>query len=144
MKKLSAGTVSGCLVWVLVFFLLNLCMMPVAMAIGGITSGTDFVAKLLGPAYCSKNTTPEMYSYATTSTDENGFSHPATAYELHCVDSNGEVVNTSVVSFAFLWIGILSAVGLLLSGIFAFVLAAPAGVLIGRILNKNKKDTISS
>jgi hypothetical protein len=144
MKKLSAGKISGCLVWVLVFFLLSSCLMPVAMAIGGITSGTDFVAKLLGPAYCSENTTPEMYSYATTSRDENGFSHPATAYELHCVDSNGEVVNTSLVSYAFLWIGILFVVSLIFSGIFAFVLAAPAGILIGRMLNKNKKDTISS
>ncbi len=144
MKKLSAGTVSGCLIWVLIFFLLSSCLVPVAMAFGGITSGTDFVAKTLGPVYCPENTTPEIYSYATTSIDENGFSRPATAYELHCVDSSGEVVNTSVVSYAFLWTGILAVIGLVLSGIFAFVLAAPAGMLLGRLLNKNKQDAVSS
>jgi len=144
MKKISTGTISGCLVWGLVFFLLSSCLTPAAMMIGGFTSGADFVAKFLGPVYCPKNATPEMYSYETTSTDENGFSHPVTAYELHCVDSSGKVVNTSLISFAFLWIGILSAVSLILSGILAFALAAPAGILIGRMLNKNKKDTIPS
>lgn len=143
MTKLSAGTVSGCLVWVLVFSVISMCLLPAAMIIGGITSGADFTAKILGRVYCSEDTTPEIYSYPTTTTDEFGNSQPATGYELHCVDANGEVVNTSAVGYAFLWTGILAGVGLLVSAILAFVLAAPAGVLIGKAMNRNKRGPVA-
>ena len=136
MKKLSAGTASGCLVWLLTFFVLSACITPIAFLIGGITSGADFTAKALGPIYCSEGSTPEIYSYETTMRDEYGTYHPATAYELHCVDANREVVNKSVVSYAFLWNGILALGGLILSAALAFLLAAPAGALIGRAFNK--------
>ena len=33
--------------------------------------------------------------------------HPATAYELHCVDASGTVVKNDPVLYAFIWIGIL-------------------------------------
>lgn len=51
---------------------------------------------------CPKSTAPQIYSYATTSTDDNGFSTPATAYELHCVNANGKVIKSDPVGYAFI------------------------------------------
>jgi hypothetical protein len=43
------------------------------------------------------------------------------------------------VGYAFLWIGILAGVALILAVILAFALAAPAGVLVARMLKRNRK-----
>jgi Na+-transporting methylmalonyl-CoA/oxaloacetate decarboxylase beta subunit len=56
------------------------------------------------------------------------------------LDANGDVVKEDLVLYAFIWIGILSAIGLILAGVLAFVFDAPAGVLITRFLNRNRKD----
>ena len=42
MKSGTAGTVSGCIVWIIVFGILSTCLLPVAMRIGGITSANDY------------------------------------------------------------------------------------------------------
>jgi hypothetical protein len=42
------------------------------------------------------------------------------------------VVKEDPVAYSFLWIGGFTFVALILAGIRAFALAAPAGVLIGR------------
>ena len=41
-------------------------------------------------------------------------------------------------------IGILALIGLGIAGLFAFALAAPAGVLIARILDRNKKTNLAA
>ncbi|HEY2981052.1 MAG TPA: hypothetical protein VGJ22_07725 [Anaerolineales bacterium] len=94
-----------------------------------------------GSFICPDNTTAEVYSYASTTTDEYGNSSPATAYELHCMDASGQVVKSDPVGFAFLWIGILAGAGLVIAGVLAFALAAPAGVLIARFLKRKKTTT---
>jgi hypothetical protein len=58
---------------------------------------------------------------------------------LECMDASGNVVKEDPVSFAFLWIGLLAIIGLLIGAGLAFALAAPAGVLIGRFINRMKK-----
>jgi hypothetical protein len=55
------------------------------------------------------------------------------------VDANGEVVKEDPVLYAFIWIGIIAVIGLIFAAILSFALAAPAGVLIGRAVNKMKK-----
>jgi len=82
MKSPSAGTVSGCLIWFIVFAIATICLLPVAMAVGGFTSGTDFAGRIVGGIECPKGTTPKINSYATTSLDDNGIEQPATGYEL--------------------------------------------------------------
>jgi hypothetical protein len=143
MKKASTGVISGCVVWVLAFAVIAACIMPVSMALGGITSASDFAINITGKVICPAGTIPKSYSYASTTTDENGNSQPATAYELHCVASNGEVLKTDPVGYAFMWVGILAVIGLVLTGVLAFVFAAPAGVLISRLLNRMKKTNRS-
>jgi hypothetical protein len=87
---------------------------------------------------CPEGTTPQLHTYATTSTDDFGNTQPATGFSLQCVDANGEVVKEDLILYSFIWIGIISAIGLILAGILAFVFAAPAGVLIAKFLNRNK------
>jgi len=143
MKSATTGTISGCVVWFIVFCAISTCIIPVASMIGGFSSGSDLAVQTIGPMVCPENTTPKIHTYATTSRDDNGFETPATGYEIQCFDANGEVVKTDPVAFAFIWIGIIAAVGLILTGILAFLFAAPAGVFIARFLNRNKNQVIN-
>ena len=144
MKITRAGTVSGCVVWIIVFAVLNLCFLPAAMMIGGVTSASHFAMQTMEPILCPDGTTAESYSYETTTTDEFGNSQPSTAYELHCRDANGTVVKEDPVSYAFIWMGSMVMIGLLLAALFAFALAAPAGALIGRLFEHRNKTNITA
>lgn len=140
MRSAKTGAVSGCIVWILVFGILCSCLFPVTMVIGSITSTVtaDAVARILGPRLCPENTTPEIFTYETTTTDENGFERPSTAYEMRCVDEGGNLVKDLGPTYAFIWMGLLGVAGLILSAIFAFLLAAPAGALIARVFKKSQ------
>lgn len=139
MRSAKTGTVSGCIVWFIVFGILGACLVPAGMMIGGFTSVTDFAMQALEPLICPDGTTAKSRSYATTSNDEFGNPQPSTAYVMQCVDANGEVVKEDPVTYAFVWIGIVSGIGLILAGILAFVFAAPAGILIARVIDRNRK-----
>jgi len=143
MKKASTGVVSGCLVWILAFGVISACILPVSMAIGGITSASNVAINFTGKFICPDGTTPESYSYATTTTDEYGNSQPATAYELHCVAANGEILKSDPVGYSFMWIGIFVVIGLVLTGVLALLLAAPAGVLISKLLSRIRKPNLT-
>lgn len=140
----TTGAVSGCIVWIIVFGIFSACLLPVSMIIGGFTSVSNFAMQTLGPVICPDGTTAESYSYATTTTDEFGNSQPSTAYELHCIDATGAVVKEDPVLYAFIWMGIIAVIGLVIAAVLAFALAAPAGVLIARLLNRNKKTNIAA
>ena len=140
MKSATTGAVSGCLVWIIACGVISMCILPVSTAIGGITSVSDFAIQQTGAFVCPDNTTPDVRTYATTTTDENGNRQPSTAYVLQCKDASGEVVKEDPVGYAFIWIGIITAIGLVLSGVLAFVFAAPAGVLIAKLANRMKKN----
>jgi len=144
MKPKAAGTLSGCVVWLIVFGMLSTCFLPAAMVIGGFTSVTDFAMQTIGPLICPDGSTAKSYSYATTTTDEFGNSQPSTAYELHCIDANGAVVKEDPVLYAFMWIGIIAAIGLVSAALLAFALGAPAGMLITRLLKSRQKTDITA
>jgi hypothetical protein len=138
MKSGTAGAVSGCLIWAIVFGVLGTCLGSLAMFAGGLTSGTDLAVRTVGPMVCPEDTEPRIRTYATTTTDDNGFETPATGYELQCLDKNNSVVKTDPVGYAFYWMGILIGAGLLLAAGLAFLVGGPAGVLISRMINKNR------
>ena len=139
MKNAKTGAVSGCVLWFIVFCLISLCLLPVGMVVGGFTSVTSFAMQTLEPLICPDGTTAKSRSYATTTTDDFGNSQPSTAYVMQCVDAQGEVVKEDPVVYAFVWIGIIAGIGLVLAGILAFVFAAPAGVLVARVINRNRR-----
>ncbi len=144
MKNAKTGAASGCVVWIIVFGILSSCLFPAAMMIGGFTSVTNFAMETVGTFICPEGTVGRSYSYATTTTDEFGNSQPSTAYELHCVDSNGEVVKKDPILYAVLWTGSIVVIGLVSAALLAFALAAPAGLLIARVLDRNKKPNVAA
>ncbi|MBI3151584.1 MAG: hypothetical protein HYZ21_05600 [Chloroflexi bacterium] len=138
MNNAKTTAISGCVIWFLLIFIIASCVMPVFFIVGSISSFSDFAIKTTGGWLCPEGTTPESYSYSTTTTDEFGNSQPSTAYELHCVDASGTVVKEDPISYAFIWIGLWALAGLIVSGVLTFVFAVPGGMLVTKILNKLK------
>jgi ABC-type glycerol-3-phosphate transport system permease component len=136
MNNAKTTAISGCVIWFLLICIICSCIMPVFFIIGSVSSFSDFAIKTTGGWLCPEGTTPDSYSYASTTTDEFGNRHPATAYELHCVDASGAVVKTDPVLYAFIWIGIWALIGLIISGLLTFVFAVPGGMLVTRLLEK--------
>lgn len=134
MRPAATGAVSGCVVWLVLFAVLGMCFVPLALVVGGITSTSPFAMGRVAPLICPKGTAATVYSYATTSTDENGFPINSTAYELHCVDEAGEIVKNDPVAYALLWQAMCAALAILVVAVLTFALAAPAGILLGRLV----------
>ena len=138
MRSATTGTISGCIIWFIVFCLISSCLIPVALFIGGFTSVTDFAMQTVGQFICPEGTSVGYRTYETTSTDQYGNRQPSTAYVLQCLDANGEVVQEDPVGYAFIWMGGLVVIALIIAGALAFAFAAPAGALIARFLNRNQ------
>jgi hypothetical protein len=141
MKSVAAGTTSGCLVWVLVFAVVSLCLCPVAAVIGGLTSTlqADFVAGVLGPYLCPVNSTAEIITFQTTMSDGPGDERLATGFEMQCVDATGRIVRAPSPDYAFYWVGLLAVGGLGIAVLLALLLAAPAGALIARFTGHSQQ-----
>jgi hypothetical protein len=140
MKSAAAGTASGCVVWMIVFCIMSMCSLSAVMAVGAFTTTADFTVQIMGRYLCPPNSTAETITHPSTSTDSSGHTIPSTAYEMQCVDAEGNIVRAPSPDYAFIWLGILAAAALLLSVLFAFLLAAPAGVLIANLLNRIRKN----
>ncbi len=143
MKSAAAGTVSGCVVWMLVFCVLSTCLFSVALPLGSITTTSEFVVDIMGPYLCPPESTGEIITHPSTSTDSNGNPISSTAYEMQCVDANGTVVQAPSPAYAFVWLGVLAVAGLLIAVLLAFVLAAPVGVLIANLVGRLRKTNPS-
>ena len=134
MKSVAAGTTSGCVVWLLGFFFLMICLCPAAAGIGGVSStvGADGVARIMGPLLCPADGTAEIITYQTTSTDEFGNTGPATGFAMQCVADDGAVVRAPSSDYAFYWVGLLVLGSIALASVAALILAAPLGGWIAR------------
>ena len=142
MKSATTGAMSGCVVWMIVLFVLSACLIPVALMVGTFTSllSVDFVANTLGPYYCPQESTAEILTSKTTGNNPSGGGrYTSTSYEMQCVDSNGTVVREPSQDYVLPWLGIHAVIGLILSALIAFLLAAPAGVLIANLSNRLRK-----
>lgn len=144
MNNVKTTAISGCLIWFILISVIATCVMPVFFIVGGVSSSSSYAIDLTGGWLCPAETTPETYSYETTMTDDNGFTHPATAYELHCVNASGEVVKEDPILYAFLWIGIWALAGLILSGVLTLIFAVPGGMLVTKLINKIKSPKTSA
>ena len=60
-----------------------------------------------------------------------------------CIDENGNVVKEDQSGYTFLWVGIFTVSGLTLAGVLAFVLAAPASVLITKFINRIRRPNLA-
>jgi hypothetical protein len=103
------------------------------------SSSIEFVADNLGPYLCPPGSTAEILTERTSGVDTDGIRYDSTSYELQCVDSDGSVVQGPSQAYVIFWLGLLAVIGLLVSLLFAFLLAAPAGVLMGSLSNRWRK-----
>ncbi|MBE2222266.1 MAG: hypothetical protein IAF02_12035 [Anaerolineae bacterium] len=140
--KLAKVGLSGCVIWLILLCLLGSCLVPIGLAVGGVTAGAnaDFVADTLGPIMCPPETKGQVYTYATTATDENGFEYATTAYETHCMNQAGELVTNLGSTAGFAWAGILAGGGLLLALLLATLLAMPVIALVSRYLKRTPPE----
>ncbi len=145
MKSATTGAVSGCVIWMIVFCFLSIMCLPVALVgapVGSITIelSPGFVEDILGPYLCPQDSTAEIVTRQVT-----GVRTPITSYNMQCVDSNGNIVKEPSPDALFIWVGIwvgiFAVTGLILSALVAFLLAAPAGVLIVNLSNRLRKPT---
>ena len=141
MKTASTGAASGCVVWLLTFGALSLCLCPMGLTLGGITSATNAasIASLVGPWLCPAGSAAKIETYETTTTDDNGNTQPATGYTMVCQDAGGAVVANPGPLYAFVWIGILSGIGLAVAAILSIFLAVPAGAVIARWMSRRSQ-----
>lgn len=138
MNKPTTTAVSGCLIWFLLISIIGSCIMPIFFMIGGFSSVSDFAINTTGGWLCPENTTPQTYTYKTTTTDEYGNRQPSTAYVLQCVDASGSIVKEDPITYAFIWIGIWALLGLIVTGVLCFIFAVPGGMLVTKFLEKLK------
>lgn len=136
MKSATTGAVSGCLVWIIACGVISMCILPISFAGSMFTMTSDFAIQQTGAIVCPDNTTPEVRSFATYG------SGPSTTYVLECVNASGEVMQEDPVGYAFIWISIIVSIGLVLSGVLAFLFAAPAGVIITKLINRIRKPNV--
>jgi hypothetical protein len=142
MKSANLGKASGCIIWILSFGLVSLCLGPLAIIVGAIssTAGAESVADIIGPYLCPEDSTAEIITFQTTTTDEFGTESPATGYEMQCVDAVGNIVRESSPDYAFYWVGLLSLGSLILSGGTAVLVAAPLSTFLRRRRSRSTSD----
>ncbi len=138
MKQATTGTISGCLVWIIAFGAISICILPISFVGSMSTMTSDFAIRQTGAILCPDNTTPKIRSFATYG------SGPSTTSVLECVDASGDVVKEDPILYAFLWMGIFAAIGLVIAALLAFLLAAPAGILISRLLRRGQKQDFAA
>lgn len=136
MKASAPGAISGCIVGILLFMVLGLCLLPLAFIVGTVTSTSSLAIQTTGQMLCPQGSTPTRYSYATVTRDDNGNTQPSTAYELHCVDATGQIVKQDPIVYGFLWIGMAAGAALIVMVVLTLLLAAPAGLLLGRLFRR--------
>ena len=140
MRSLTAGSVSGCLAWFLLFAILSSCLCSGAAFFGGISStlGSEPVARFLEPYLCPESSRAEIITFQTTTVDEFGNESPATGYEMQCVDESGTIVREPSPDYAFYWIGTLVAGSLAVAAVLALALALPVAGLIARYTGRRR------
>ena len=142
MKSATVGTGSGCVIWMLAFGIISLCLCPVATIVGALAStvGAESVVGLVEPYLCPENSTAEIITYQTTTTDDFGNESPSTGYVMQCVDSAGGVVRDGSPDYAFYIVSVLILGSLILSALGAFLVAAPLGALIAKRRSQSASD----
>jgi hypothetical protein len=140
MKFSTAGTISGCMLWLIVFGIFSSCILPTAMVVGRFTATSDFALQTIEPILCLEGTTAKLFSYETTTTDRSGNSRFSTVYELYCVYAQGGILKKDFMLYASLWIGLVTSIGLSIAVLLAIVLFVPFKVLITKRLNRIQKQ----
>ncbi len=132
MKSLTAGSVSGCLIWLLGFIVVAPCLISVATFAGGLSSAflAEPIARLFEPYLCPDNSKAEIVYSLIHRFSVN--------IEMQCVNANGSIVRGLSPDYAYYWIGLLMVGSLVVSGLLPLLLAAPLGALVTRSAHRSR------
>ena len=133
-----AGSVSGCVVWLLVFSLFAACMMPVSIVFAVFSTDTPLMTNIVGPMFCPAATKPQVRVEQTTMHGENGVDYAAMGSTIICVDSAGKTVSEPAPWPTWTWDILSVLAGLVIAGLLALAFAAPLGALVARLLRGRK------
>jgi len=142
MKSITTGTISGCLVWVILFVVTVPCLWLLVFMVSSVSTFTDFSYRLAQPILCPANTTLKVRTFDTTTTDSAHHSIGAVGHDMNCVSANGDIAKKDVVvEYLLIWRALGLVSGVVLAALFAFLLAAPAGALFARLLRSRNSDS---
>ena len=142
MKSITTGTISGCLVWVILFVVTVPCLWLLVFMVSSVSTFTDFSYRLAQPILCPADTTLKVSTFDTTTTDSSHHSIEAVGHDMNCVSANGDMVKKDlVVQYLLIWRALGLVSGVVLAALFAFLLAAPAGALFARLLRGRNSDS---
>ena len=140
MKSLATGTISGCVVWVILFVILAPILWVVAFLSSSFMTFTNVSYRMMQPILCPADSTLDVKTFDTTTTGSNYQAIRAVGHDMNCISSSGETVKKDVVvEYLLYWRGIGLVSGIVLAIVLTFVLAAPAGALIARFLKRFTK-----
>lgn len=127
MEQKPNRILSGCIVWLIVFFLISSCLIPVGIFISSfsIITADESIIMTLGSFMCPGGSDPIIDSYQSTIMDEDGLPRTNTVFEMKCLDAKGEMVKNLGGSYGVIWVGIFIIGSILISGLLALVLAIP-------------------
>jgi hypothetical protein len=135
----AAGGISGCVVWLVVLAVLLTCLAPAAFGFALITTTSNLAASVVGPLVCPAGSTAYIERAPTTFVDDQGFTREAMGAEMVCADSAGTVVARPAPLPNWIWTGLVCGAGLAIGAVLALALAAPAGVVVGRVVGRRQK-----
>jgi len=141
MKSLATGTISGCLIWGILFVVLAPILWTVVFITSSFMTFTNSSYRLMQPIVCPANTTLDVKTFDTTTTDSRHHSIGAVGHAMNCISSNGEILKKDViVEYLLYWRGVGLVSGVVLAIPLTFLFAAPAGALIARLLQRLTKE----
>ena len=139
MKSLTAGTISGCFVWVILFFITAPCLYTLIFLTSSMTTYTNTAYRIMQPFLCPPNTTLTVSTYNTITTDDSYQIIGAVGHDMNCVSPNGDIPKKDiVVEYLLYWRGFGIVSGIVLAFVLSLLLAAPVGGLVARFMHNTK------
>jgi len=139
MKSLAAGTFSGCIVWGISLFITVPCFWGLVFMLSSMATFTDPSYQIMQPILCPANTTLNVRTFDTTTTDSSHHSIAALGHDMNCVSRSGDVLKKDLVVEYLLWwrgLGIVGGIGVAL--VASLLLAVPVGALVARFMHGTK------
>ena len=138
MKSLTAGTVSGCIVWVVLFVVTVPCLWVVMFMALDLTTYTDIAYQIMQPIVCPPNSKLTVKTYDSSTTDSNHHRVAAVGHDMNC-DANGDLVKKDViVEYLLIWRGLGIVSGIVVALLLSFLLSIPIGALVTGFMHRTK------
>lgn len=138
MKSLTAGTVSGCIVWGVLFVVTVPCLWVVMFMVLDLNTYTDTAYHIMQPIVCPSGSKLTVKVYDSTTTDSSHHRIAAVGHDMNC-DANGDLVKKDViVEYLLIWRGLGIVSGVVGALLLSFLLSIPVGALVIGFMHRTK------